>query len=213
MDATTDDGQSCRGAFALRAALPSTARLCDFSSSKEIVKLIGRPTHLPIDGDTDDQWAYDSVSWRLFCPVDSDTIDVIDASVARKSPLTQGGEPVFSIASYRVQRGTLKKSEQAGADQPATKPAEKVPAKVIAPNDRQATQPQIQPPFNRRASVDLGVEQVTVDPIVGISGKEFQIRAGQFGRGRRRWKRAAACSWQRRSCRGVDVCALGDELL
>jgi len=48
--ATTEDGSSYWGAFALRPKLPDTIRLTLFSSYKEFVDLLGDPTHLPIGG-------------------------------------------------------------------------------------------------------------------------------------------------------------------
>lgn len=120
--ATTENGSSYWGAFALRQKLPDTSKLTSFSSYKEIVELLGAPTHLPIGGETDDEWAYDSVSWRLFSPSNTDSIEVLEVSVARRSPLAGGRNDKYLIESYTVRRGTLTKSEQAGVGQPATRP-------------------------------------------------------------------------------------------
>ena len=120
--ATTEDGSSYWGAVALRRKLPDTNKLTSLSSYKEIVDLLGAPTHLPLSGETDDKMAYDTVSWRLFSPLDINSIEILEVIVFRKTPL--GGAPnnKYLIESYSVRRGTLTKNEQGGADQPATTP-------------------------------------------------------------------------------------------
>lgn len=119
--ATTKDGSSYWGAFALREKLPDTSKLTSFSSYKEIVDLLGAPTHLPIGGETDEKWAYDSVGWRLFSPSNLDSIVVLEVSVVRKSPIAGDRNAMYLIDSYSVRHGTLTKSEKDGAEQPANR--------------------------------------------------------------------------------------------
>lgn len=133
--ATTEDGSSYWGAFALRPKLPDTSKLTSFSSYKDIVDLLGAPTHLPIGGETDDKWAYDSVSWRLFSPSNLDSIVVLEVNIARKSPRADDRDAKCLIESYSVRSGTLAKSEQAGAGQPATRP-------VVEPEGNYKPQPE-----------------------------------------------------------------------
>lgn len=118
--ATTEDGISYWGAYALRPKLPDTSKLTSFSSYKEIVDLLGAPTNLPIGGETDDKWAFDSVSWRLFSPSNINSIEVLEVSVARKSPIAHDRSAKYLIDSYSVKRGTLTKSAP-GAGQPANR--------------------------------------------------------------------------------------------
>jgi hypothetical protein len=117
--ATSEDGSSYWGAFALRATLPETSKLSSFSSYKEIIDLLGAPTHLPIGGETDDKWAYDMVSWRFFSPTDLDSLEILEVGVARKSPLGSAAKDEYMIDSYSVSRGTLIRGEKASAPQPA----------------------------------------------------------------------------------------------
>jgi hypothetical protein len=118
--ATSENGSSYWGAFALRPTLPETGKLTSFSSYKEIIDLLGAPTHLPIGGETDDKWAYDMVSWRLFMPSDLDSLDVVEVNVFRKSSLGDArDEKKYVIDSYLVSRGTLTRGGKAGAPQHA----------------------------------------------------------------------------------------------
>lgn len=132
--ATTEDGASYWGAFALRPKLPDTGKLTSFSSYEGIVELLGAPTHLPLGGETDDKWACDSVSWRLFSPSDPDSLEVLEVSVARKFLLEGGRTDKYLIESCSVSRGFLSKGDQAGAGQPA-------PASSAKPEDKQKPQP------------------------------------------------------------------------
>lgn len=131
--ATTEDGASYWGAFALRPKLPDTDKLTSFSSYEGMVELLGAPTHLPFSGETDDKWAHDSVSWRLFSPTDPDSLEVLEISVARKILLEGGRTDKYLIEWYSVSRGTLSKGDQAGAEQPA-------PASPKKPEDKQKPQ-------------------------------------------------------------------------
>lgn len=106
--ATTEDGKSYGYIFALRADLPESKKLTSFKYYKEIIDLLGAPTALPLSGETDETWAYDSVSWRLFTPIDADTIEILQIYVARKFALEEFRKDEYLIESYTVSRGTLK---------------------------------------------------------------------------------------------------------
>jgi len=107
--ATTKDGKSYSGAFALRANLPATEHLTSFSDYKEIVRLLGAPTHLPFGGETDNGWAYDTVIWQLFAPTDADSIEILQIRIARKYRFGDVPDGKYLIESYSVSRGTLTK--------------------------------------------------------------------------------------------------------
>jgi hypothetical protein len=116
---TSEDGSSYWGAFALKPKLPETSKLTSFSSYKEVLDLLGVPTHLPIGGETDAKWAYDMVSWRWFTPSASDSIEILEVNVSRKSPLGDSRDEKYLIESYSVRRGILTKGKQADAGEPA----------------------------------------------------------------------------------------------
>ena len=111
----TSKGESYWGAFALRPKLPDTKVLTSLKTYSAFVVLLGDPTHQPFSGETDDNWAYDTVSWRFFAPSKVDTIEILEISIARKQPI-DGGE--YIIHSFSVRRGTLSKSKNAGMEQP-----------------------------------------------------------------------------------------------
>ncbi len=106
--ATTKDGKSYGNIFALRDKLPETNQLTSLKHYKEIIDLLGEPTALPFSGETDETWAYDSVGWRLFTPIDADTIEILQIYVARKFALVEFRKDEYVIESYTVSRGTLK---------------------------------------------------------------------------------------------------------
>lgn len=120
--ATTEDGSSYWGAFLLRATLPDTEHLTSFASYKEMLKVLGPPTNLPVGGETDDKWAYDRVNWRFFAPAGEGSIDVLELSVSRKSPLGAHHDDSYLIESYSVRRGKLRRGEPAGDGRPAAGP-------------------------------------------------------------------------------------------
>ena len=120
--AISEDGRSCMRPFALRPKLPETKELVSFSSYKEILDLLGPPTQLPFSGQTDDKWAYDMVSWRLFTPLSADGIEVLELNVGRKSPLGDSRDEKHVIESYSVSRGTLTKGKPSGTGEPAVRP-------------------------------------------------------------------------------------------
>ena len=109
--ATTEDGRSYWGAFALRPKLPDLNKLKPFTNYKDIVDLLGAPTHLPFSGQTDDKWGYDMVGWRFFTPLGQNTLEVLEVSVARKIPLGDAQDNRILIESYSVSRGTLTKTQ------------------------------------------------------------------------------------------------------
>ena len=121
---SNDDGKSHWGAFALRHSLPTAAEVFAITDYEKLLKILGEVTHPPLDGEIDDESLYDTVSWRLFRPIDAKTIEVISVSVARKWHKKEA-KPKYQIEKCQVASGIFKKSEQAGADQPATKPADK----------------------------------------------------------------------------------------
>lgn len=109
--ASTEDGNTYWNTFALRSDLPDTDKLTSISNYKEIVDLLGAPTLLPIRGDVDDKWAYDIVSWSLYTPLNSNSIKVLDITVARKSLLNNIQNDEYHIESYSVSIGILTKSK------------------------------------------------------------------------------------------------------
>jgi hypothetical protein len=91
------DTQVAGQRIALRERLPSESDVAALTNYHDVVKLLGAPTILPIGGETDDEWAYDAVTWRLFTPVTKWCVRVLDVSVHRKTRKANRNEVLMEV--------------------------------------------------------------------------------------------------------------------
>jgi hypothetical protein len=85
--------------IALRERLPRERDVAALTNYDDVVKLLGAPTILPIGGETEDEWAYDAVTWRLFTPVTKWCVRVLDVSVHRKTRKANRNEVLMEVMS------------------------------------------------------------------------------------------------------------------
>jgi hypothetical protein len=122
---TSDQGKSHDAGFGLRTAWPSAEDLAELTQAKSyaaLVKLLGPPTHVgkrsAIVGieKGKDFGIYHRIWWKLFRPVDADTIEIFDLTVDRVAQHSKGvfhfdKEDEVTITALQIRLGTLKREK------------------------------------------------------------------------------------------------------